>query len=294
MQRLSHAKGFRRLPSPHRLARRSSPREAQRIYAAAAAQLAAAGFNLNLAPVVDLGLNPANPVVGRTRRTYSRDPAVVAAFARAFVQAHHARGVATALKHFPGHGSSRRDSHRGPVDITGTWQPDELVPFRALIEAGLADMVMVGHLGHRGFTPRSRAPFSLAEGGIASRLRGELGYDGVVVTDDLEMGAVRRRYSLEEAVVRAIRAGNDLLLISNRRTPHRNLPRRVTRIVAEAVAAGRISRERLHASYRRILALKARIARWRAAALTAATPAATPRAQATASISGISGNRRWP
>jgi len=259
VQRLSRRAGFRRYSSASVIARRFSPRGARRIYGLMADELADAGFNLNFGPVVDLALNRANRVVGRARRTYGRDPEKVTAYARAFVEAHRDRGVATSLKHFPGHGSSRRDSHHGRVDITNTWEPEELEPFASMIAGGHGDMVMVGHLVNAGFTPMDDAPMTLADGGISETLRGELAFGGVVITDDLNMGAIRRHYPLKQTVLKAIQAGNDILLFSNTARKAPALPGQVLKIVREAVAAGSISRARLRASYDRIIALKGRL-----------------------------------
>ncbi len=120
-----------------------------------------AGINWDLAPVVDVAVNPANPAVVALGRTYSADPARVAAHARAFVEGMHEAGVLTALKHFPGHGSSRSDSHQGFTDVTDTAELSvELKPYRALIAAGMADSVMTAHVFNRGLDPWDPATLS--------------------------------------------------------------------------------------------------------------------------------------
>src|SRR3989441_13245210 len=117
--------------------------EARRI----ARVLKSAGINWNLAPVVDVGYNPANQVIVGAARSFSANPQLVTEHARAFVQGLRAEGVLTALKHFPGHGSSFDDSHRGFTDVTATAAPElQLVPYRALIEEGFADSVMTAHV----------------------------------------------------------------------------------------------------------------------------------------------------
>jgi beta-N-acetylhexosaminidase len=180
-----------------------------------AATLATLGIDLNLAPVVDLDRNPDVPPIGAAGRSFSADPAVVVRHARAFVEGHRRRGVRTVLKHFPGHGSAAADSHRSLADVTGTWSPDELIPYRTLIAEGLADAVMTAHVVHRGLDPHWPAPLSPAVvGGI---LRGQLGFGGVVLTDDLQMGAVAGEHGphLEVAIRQALLAGADMLLFAN-------------------------------------------------------------------------------
>src|SRR5262245_36592940 len=115
-------------------------------YGALAKKLSDVGFNMNMAPVVDLNRNPQSPIIAARGRSFSSDPAVVERYARIFIAEHHARGVLTALKHFPGHGSSSADTHAVAADVGTTWSDDELTPYRGLLAAGMVDAVMVGHL----------------------------------------------------------------------------------------------------------------------------------------------------
>ena len=148
-------------------------------------------------------------------------------------------GVLTAAKHFPGHGSALRDPHIAIVDIGDTWQAEELAPFAALIADGRMPMVMVGHLIHPRFSDGDR-PTSLSRRAITEELRGALGFEGLVVTDDLGMDAIGRRYSPEEAAEMAIRAGADVLIFANLLAEKPGAIDRVIAAVAAAVAAGRI------------------------------------------------------
>src|SRR3990172_7482535 len=211
--------------------------EARRI----ARRLREAGINWNLAPVVDVGYNPANPVIVGTARAFSANPWLVAEHARAFIRGMHAEGVLTALKHFPGHGSSYADSHEGFVDVTDTASAEvELAPYRMLIAEGLADAVMTAHVWNRRLGPERPAPLSRAT--VAGLLRGVLGFDGPVVSDDLRMGAIEQRYGLGAAAALALDAGVDLLLIAAHRLPHRG-PRGPAR-GAPAGAGARTARPR--------------------------------------------------
>ena len=179
-----------------------------------AATLAEMGINWNLAPVVDLDLHLDNPIIGRYGRSFGAEPDRVTQVARLFIQAHHAEGIGCCLKHFPGHGSAGCDSHLGFVDVTGCWQRCELVPFARLIKDGHADAVMTGHLINR-CLDAAGLPATLSRPVLHDLLRKELGFTGVIVSDDLQMGAITRRWGLAEAVRRAVLAGVDLLTIGN-------------------------------------------------------------------------------
>lgn len=256
VQRLRPQHGFTRLPSARRMARRHSPEEASRLYESAARELKDAGINLNLAPVVDLAVNPANPVIVRKGRSYSDNPETVTAYAAAFAEAHQRLGVAPVLKHFPGHGSSYADSHHGLADISRTWQESELEPYRVMIRAHKAPVIMTGHLTHTALTGERDAPVTFSPRAVNGLLRRELGFSGVVITDDLEMGAIRNRYGLNEALLRSVLAGHDLLLVSNSARPDPALPDRARDSLADAVEQGRLPREMVVAAHRRILRLK--------------------------------------
>jgi beta-N-acetylhexosaminidase len=224
------------------------------------ATLRRAGINWNLAPVVDVAVNPLNPAVVALGRSFSSDPDRVIAHARAFIEGMHEAGILTALKHFPGHGSSLSDSHAGFTDVTDTADPDaELAPYRALIALGLADSVMTAHVFNRGLDPWD--PATLSRYTVHRILRGRLGYRGVVVSDDLLMGAIIRHYGLEEAAVKALDAGVDVLLISQNAVKGESRPaERVVTAVDRAIADGWLSRSRVAAALDHVAALRSRIA----------------------------------
>jgi beta-N-acetylhexosaminidase len=255
--RLRPANGFPETLSHEELAALKDLGQTRSRAQAMATTLRANGINLNLAPVVDVNVNPQNPVIGDIGRSFSADPEVVAHQALAFIEGHHAQGVLTTLKHFPGHGSSRDDSHLGFVDVTDTWSRDELVPYRRLIQAGLADSVMTAHI----FNERldSRYPATLSRPTITGILRDELGFDGVIITDDMQMGAIRDHYGFEESVELAVLAGCDMIAIANNGIYDPNVSRRAFDTIRRAVQAGRISSARIDQSYRRIMRLKQRL-----------------------------------
>ena len=262
VQRLDRRTGHTHYPSAQKLGRDATltPEEARRIYGGMAKELAGAGINLNFGPVVDLSLNPWNGVIARRKRSYGPDAATVTSLARSFIAAHREANVATVVKHFPGHGSSWSDSHKSLPDISPSWQESELEPYVALAHDGLLDMVMVGHLYHPRFSDGDKLPSSLSANAIrALRTEGYIGFGGVVVSDDMEMGAVRDHYSLEDRVVRALNAGVDLLVFSNVKSRNTDLGVKLHEIIATAVRDGRIPRARIEAAYERIAALKRRL-----------------------------------
>ncbi|MCI0548093.1 MAG: glycoside hydrolase family 3 [Candidatus Rokubacteria bacterium] len=256
--RLSPRAGYRAVPSARELGEANdlarTELEARQIGLA----MREAGINWNLAPVVDVAVNPENPAVVRPGRTFSADPERVTAHARAFIRGMHAAGILTALKHFPGHGSSRTDSHQGFTDVSDTADlAVELEPYRTLIQAGQADSVMPAHVFNRQLDPRY--PASLSAPTVTGLLRGKLGYQGLVVSDDLLMGAVANHYGIEAAAVLALRAGVDVLLVSHNSA--RKEPRAAERVLDEvrkALQDGRLSREALAASLGRVEAFRAR------------------------------------
>ena len=203
------------------------------IAAAIAGRLARAGVTMNLAPVADVNTNPENPVIGV--RSYGSDPSLVARHVAAFVEGTQARGVAACAKHFPGHGNTHADSH---LELPET-EHSELEPFRAAIGAGVA-AIMTAHVVVREL---DSAPATLSRRAITGVLRGELGFDGLVVTDALEMRAVAATVGIEEAAVRALDAGADALCLG------RDLDgadvERVRAAIVAAVAEGRLAEERL-------------------------------------------------
>ena len=257
VQRLGPKLGYSATPSARSVAERYDSGGAQALYKDMAAVLRAAGFNLNLAPVVDLGFEPRNPIVAHYGRAFGADGATVTRYASAFVAGHRQVGVLTALKHFPGHGSTLIDSHEHPVDLTPTWREEEIEPYVAMARAGLVDIVMTGHLAHADHT--GGEPATLSRKAIEGWLRGPIGYGGVVMTDDLDMKAIRSRYPLEEAIVRAVAAGNDLVLLSNSAAPDPDLPQAAAAAIRAGVAQGRIRAGRVEESAARLAALRRRM-----------------------------------
>lgn len=257
IQRLNRRKGFTRLPSAQWIAS-GSLCDARAAYWLTAQELAAFGINVNLGPVVDLNVNPRSPAIGLLGRSYGNDPETVVAFADQFVSAHALAGVLTAAKHFPGHGSAVRDPHHRVVDVTDTWQPEELEAFRQLSNPDQIAMIMVGHLIHPRFSDGTR-PASLSRRAMTGALREALRYDGLIVTDDLGMDAITERYEPEDAAVMAVRAGADLIMFANQEPDNGALVESVINAIAGAVAAGRIPKSAIDRSFARLMTAKGRL-----------------------------------
>jgi beta-N-acetylhexosaminidase len=254
--RLNERFGFPPTLSAQELGERNDPAFTYEAAAQMARTLKAAGATHNFAPVMDLNTNPDNPIIGAIGRSFSADPTVVIEQAAAFIRAHRDHGITTTLKHFPGHGSSRDDSHLGFVDVTDIWQPVELEPYRHLIAQELVDAVMTAHVFNGQLDPDAVA--TLSQPIITGILREELGFDGVVFSDDMQMGAIADNYGFEDAVVHTVEAGVDVIAIGNNLAFDPEIATRTIDLLAAAVAEGQLSEARIDASYRRILALKAK------------------------------------
>ena len=223
-----------------------------------AREMAEAGVNVNLAPVVDV-LNHDCAAVGHYLRCFSTDPQVIIRHAGWFIEENRRQGLLCTLKHFPGHGNAIDDSHYGFVDVTNGWTPQELVPFKALIDAGQADLIMTAHLFNRNID--DEYPATLSAKTLNGLLRGEMGFDGVIVTDDMYMQAIRNQYSIPTALELAINAGADLICVGNNISTgfEADRPFKLVDMIVNSVKEGRIPWERLQESYERITKLGTRI-----------------------------------
>ncbi len=206
------------------------------------------GINYNLAPVADILSNPANMVIGD--RSFGSDPQMVAQMVTKMMKGLQEKAIVTCVKHFPGHGDTSKDTHVGSVISEKTWEEMlscELVPFKAAI-AQRADSIMVGHISTPNVTSDG-LPNSLSYEMITTRLREELGFQGVVITDALNMGAITQNYSAGDAAQKAFLAGADILLMPQNFTE-------AYHAILQSVETGTISEARLNESVLRILKLK--------------------------------------
>jgi beta-N-acetylhexosaminidase len=221
-------------------------RAAYRLYGQMGAELRSLGITYDLAPVADLDIEPRNYIIHKLGRSFGKDPDIVRSFDKTFIKAMHRYHILTALKHFPGHGSSLGDTHRGFVDVTKTWNRQELEPFWD----HAADSVMIAHVVNRNIDP-SGLPMSLSPRGI-KLLRKHNG-NVVAITDDLQMGAIRKYYSLRQTIRMAINAGDDILLFGNQLAGTGRVDtKQLTGIVRELLAQKKIRASSIIASNRRI------------------------------------------
>lgn len=221
-----------------------------------AATLAGLGMNVNFAPVVDLASNPDNPIIARYGRAFSDNEEWVAQLAAEYIKTHRKLGIISVPKHFPGHGSSQADTHLGVADVTATWEERELAPYAKLIASGYAEAVMSAHIVNKKLDAAGN-PGTLSDAIINGVLRSRLGFNGVVFSDDMQMHAITKHYGLEDAIRLAINGGIDIMTFSNNidQSEERTVDR-VHRIIRDLVHGGKISRERVDESYRRIMRLK--------------------------------------
>ena len=236
--------------------------DSTRYYAARiASEVRQSGVNVNLAPVVDV-LNPDGPGIGKLGRSFSTHTGTITRHAKWFIDEHHKQGVLCTLKHFPGHGSATSDSHYGFVDVTATWQEKELEPFKELINDELADLIMTAHIVNGQLDP-SMLPTTLSKRILTGVLRDQLGFDGVIVTDDMYMQGIIDNYSVDKAIVMAINAGADMLCVGNNISTgfEPNRPQHLINVIVQAVKDGRIPLQRLIESNARIAKLQSRLPR---------------------------------
>jgi beta-N-acetylhexosaminidase len=223
-------------------------------------ELRALRIACDLAPVSDVNSNPKNPII--VARSFGQDPQRVAADVSAAVRGLHASGTRACAKHFPGHGNTSQDTHRGLATVNRTREQIleiDLLPFRAAIQAGV-DIVMTAHLLYPAFD--AEWPATLSPAILQGVLRKQLGFRGVILTDSFSMGAIRRMYRPEEAVIRAINAGADLIMLAEeryneQRTNYLSEQVQLIEAICGAVREGRIPTSRLDDVVRRVLELKA-------------------------------------
>ena len=249
------------------LAATGNPGEARAMARIHGEELGLLGIQVNFAPVMDVNNNPNNPVIGN--RSFSDDPVLAGEYGCAYLEGLHDTGTIAALKHFPGHGNTDTDSHTGFPCIQSTLEElkaCELIPFQAAIEAG-ADMIMTAHIQYPQIETETRAslstgeqvclPATMSRAVLTDLLRGEMGFEGVLVSDALDMAAIVDHFSTEDVLKYAVNAGVDLLLMP----PVKNAEdfEKLEASVETAVSlaeSGEISAERIDESVRRILELK--------------------------------------
>ena len=214
-------------------------------------------FNLNFAPCVDLSVNK-NSIIVKKQRSYSSNPKKVSKIARIFILEHNKRKIITSIKHFPGHGSAKGDTHKGFVNSTDVFKKSELVPYQELKDLDEMNMVMVSHIYNKNID--KDFPASLSKKTVNDLLINEIGFKGVVISDDYDMGAIRKNYSLRDIVVNAINSGVDILLFSNNiGRNNKTISSDIHKIIKDEIKKGSIKEEDIDRSYEKVMALKARL-----------------------------------
>jgi beta-N-acetylhexosaminidase len=253
VRRLKEAQGFQRLPSLAALGQTKSPDLAYRFGILSGRQLREVGANLNLAPVVDLDHGVGDTIIAKYRRSLGSDPAMVANLARQIVRGMRAENIIATAKHFPSETASSSNPHRqmAVADVPlQELEARDMAPYRALIADHNLDAVMLSHVIYKNVDPYF--PASLSSEMIQTLLRRQLGYQGLVISDDLRMDAIKQYYPLNVSVVQAVNAGVDVLLVTD------NLERRVMDALVLAVESGKVPMKTIDVAYARIMATKAK------------------------------------
>ncbi len=245
--RLKPKYGFQATPSA-KVVSRQDEYMTKHIYNALANTLKDAGINCNFAPVVDLALNPENKVIYGLKRSYGSDSKEVVKYAKILINSLKNKQITSVLKHFPGHGSSLGDSHKGFVYISNTWSEKELEPYINLIDSGLVNMIMTAHVFNSKLD--DKYPATLSYKINTKLLREKLNYKGVIISDDLQMKAISEHYSLKKTVTLAINSGVDMLLFGNQ-LAEQDIDELVD-VIASQVKNGSISMKRILESNRRL------------------------------------------
>ena len=254
INRLKEKYGFENIPSAEEMGK-GSLEETKENALKLGKTLKELGFNLDFAPVVDVNTNPQNPVIGKLERSFSDDENAVFNHALSFIAGLHQNNIITSIKHFPGHGSSSTDSHLGMVDVTNSYQEKEIIPYQKLIEGGYSDIVMTAHIINRNIDPEY--PATLSPIFLKNILRDNLNFQGVIISDDMQMNAIVDNYGFEESIIKAINAGCNILIISNNgKTYNEDDFYRAVNTIFEAVKNGEIKEDTINDSYQKIQSLK--------------------------------------
>ena len=212
------------------------------------------GFNLNFAPALDLEVNSNNPIIAKKERSFSAEPIAVSTYAGIFSKEYLSHNIICSYKHFPGHGSSTGDSHIEFVDVTETWHEDELLPY--LYQFNLpfhCDMIMTSHIVNKKLDDTGM-PATMSHKMLTDILRHKLKFNGVIITDDMQMKAIADHYSKKEAITKAINAGVDMLIFANQLDTQD--PQEIIDLIFTQVQKGKISQDRIEDAYQHIVNLK--------------------------------------
>lgn len=255
VNRLKQSYGFFPIMSAEKMAedktQETSKNESEKI----AKELKEAGFNMNLAPVVDLNINPKNPIIGALERSFSSDFMEVFNNAKVFIKMHTDNNIITVAKHFPGQGSGVVDSHLATTDITDTYKNEEIIPYEKLNNEGLLSAIMTAHIVNKKID--DKYPATLSKKFLQNILRNQIGFKGVIISDDIQMAAISDNYKMDEAIILAINAGVDIISASNNTNKYdKDLAYKISDIIFNAVKSNKIEEKRIIESFDRILNVK--------------------------------------
>ncbi len=255
VNRLKTKYGFVDMPSAKYIGTKNDDVYTQQTGVNTAKTLQKCGININFAPVLDVD-NPNCPVLGKLQRCYSADVAQITHIASIIMETHQEQGIKTVVKHFPGHGNSKTDSHKGLADVSKYWTKEELIPYKNLMAEGKIQAIMTGHIINRNIDP-SGLPATLSKKVVSDLLRNTMGYKGVVISDDMQMHAISKYYGFEESIKKAINAGVDILIFSNNIANAKlYTAENIHATIKKLVLKNEIKVERIRESYDRIMALK--------------------------------------
>ena len=255
VNRLKMKYGFPSMPSAQIVGQKNDSAYSHKIGNTIANSLSTCGINLNFAPDVDI-LNPNCPVLGKRNRCYSSNVKTIVQCAEIMIEEHKKLNIKTALKHFPGHGSSTTDSHLGLVDVSKTWSVEELFPYKYLIDTGKVDMIMTAHIINKKLDD-SGLPATLSKKIVTGLLRKQFHYDGIVISDDMQMHAISKYYGLSQSLKLSINAGVDIVIFSNNIEGSKDYtPENIHATFKKIVLDGDIPLSRVDESYSRIMNLK--------------------------------------
>ncbi|MDR0790788.1 MAG: hypothetical protein LBO06_08370 [Bacteroidales bacterium] len=257
VSRLKEKYGFPPTVSAEFLGENNKPQTTASYAVRTAELLQSLGINLNFAPCVDVNINPDCPVIGAIERSFSANSQVVAANAKIWIEQSHNKGIISAIKHFPGHGSSTKDTHKGIVDVSQTYNSQELEPFRSLIKEDIVEMVMTSHIFNSQFD--NEYPATLSYATLTNILRVQMGFNGVIVSDDMAMGAIAKEYDLTLALQKAVEAGVNLFILSNNGDKYdEDIAFKAIDTIYKLVKSGKLDRKYIIESYAKIEQLKAK------------------------------------
>ncbi|MFH1175506.1 MAG: glycoside hydrolase family 3 N-terminal domain-containing protein [bacterium] len=257
INRLKKQYGFLPILSPEEMGQDKTLATVEKESAKLAEELMDMGFNMNFAPVVDLNINPKNPIIGALGRSFSSDQEEVVNQSRVFIESHLKNNIIAVAKHFPGQGSAIKDSHLGIADVTDTYKKEELFPYQKLNNEGMLNAVMVGHIADKKID--SNYPATLSKIFLQDILRGQIGFKGVIISDDMQMAAISDNYKgFDEAIIMAVNAGNDIIYFFNNSPSgyDKDMAYKVRDAIFNAVKENKIKEKRITESYNRILSLK--------------------------------------